>query len=155
MGFELVQVRFMKGARSTTLQVMAEPVDRQRTMTVEDCAEISHAISAVLDVADPVASAYRLEVSSPGVDRPLARPVDFERFAGQSARIELDEPLDGRRKFRGVLAGLEDGRVVLNVDGVTHRLAIDRIAKAKLTVADGVFGKRGEKRRVGRSQRTG
>jgi ribosome maturation factor RimP len=140
MGFELVQVRFMKGARSTTLQIMAEPVDRQRTMTVEDCAEISHAVSAVLDVADPVPGAYRLEVSSPGIDRPLVRPGDYARFAGQPARLELSEPIGGRRRFHGVLAGLDGEEVLIDVEGARHRLPLARIGKARLTLSEGLLG---------------
>jgi ribosome maturation factor RimP len=140
MGFELVQVRFMKGARSTTLQIMAEPVDRQRTMTVEDCAEISHAVSAVLDVADPVPGAYRLEVSSPGIDRPLVRPGDYARFAGQPARLELSEPIGGRRRFHGVLAGLDGEEVLIDLEGARHRLPLARIGKARLTLSEGLLG---------------
>jgi ribosome maturation factor RimP len=156
MGFELVQVRFMKGARSTTLQVMAEPRDRQRIMTVDDCAELSHAISAVLDVADPVAGTYRLEVSSPGIDRPLVKAADYDRFAGEPARIELDEPIEGRRKFTGRLGGLDDGDVLLNVEGVEHRLPLRRIGKAKLMAAEELLGTANRTgRRGGRAQRTG
>jgi ribosome maturation factor RimP len=130
----------MKGARSTTLQIMAEPVDRQRTMTVEDCAEISHAVSAVLDVADPVPGAYRLEVSSPGIDRPLVRPADYARFAGRPARLELSEPIGGRRRFHGVLAGLDGEEVLIDVEGARHRLPLARIGKARLTLSEGLLG---------------
>lgn len=142
MGFELVQVRLMKGAGSTTLQVMAEPADRKRTMTVEDCAEISHAVSAVLDVADPIAGAYRLEVSSPGIDRPLVRGEDFARFAGSPARIELIDPVDGRKRFQGVLGGFADGEVLIEVGGERLRFPLARIGKAKLTVAESLIGAR-------------
>ena len=130
----------MKGARSTTLQIMAEPADRQRTMTVEDCAEISHAVSAVLDVADPVPGAYRLEVSSPGVDRPLVRPADYARFTGQPARLELSEPIEGRRRFQGVLAGLDGEEVLIDVDGNRQRFPLTRIGKARLTLSEGLLG---------------
>jgi ribosome maturation factor RimP len=148
MGFELVQVRFMKGPGSTTLQVMAEPLDRGRGMTVEDCAEISHAVSAVLDVADPIAGAYRLEVSSPGVDRPLVKPEDFVRFAGSAARIELTEPAEGRKRFMGTLAGCADGEVLIEVEGERLRFPLARIGKAKLTVAESLIGaRRGAPRR--------
>lgn len=148
MGFELVQVRFMKGPGSTTLQVMAEPFDRERGMTVEDCAEISHAVSAVLDVADPVAGAYRLEVSSPGVDRPLVKGADFARFAGSAARLELGEAMNGRKRFQGVLAGFADGEVLIEVDGERLRFPLARIGKAKLTVAESLIGaRRGTPRR--------
>lgn len=110
MGFELVQVRLTGGGRPT-LQITAEPADHSRAMTVEDCAAISHAVSAVLDVADPIPQAYRLEVSSPGIERPLVTAEHFRRFAGHRARLETEEPIGGRRRFTGVL-GACDGEVV-------------------------------------------
>jgi ribosome maturation factor RimP len=142
MGFELVTVRFMKGARSTTLQVMAEPQDRARPMTVEDCAEISHAVSAVLDVADPVAGAYRLEISSPGLDRPLVKAADYARFAGRPAKLELSESIDaeGRKRFQGVLAGLDGEEVLIDVDGERKSFPLARIAKGKLLLSDQTIG---------------
>lgn len=99
LGYELVRVQ-INGQTNRTLQIMAERKDR-RDMTVDDCAEISRNISAILDVEDPVPGAYDLEVSSPGIDRPLVRRDDFERFAGQVARVETGRPIDGRRRFRG------------------------------------------------------
>lgn len=143
LGFELVQVRLM-GGRRTTLQVMAEPLDHDQTMTVEDCAVISHAISAVLDVADPIAGAYALEVSSPGIDRPLVRPEDFERFKGFEARLDLDPPHDGRKRLKGRLGGLvvgesEDGVVLLDVDGAEWRVPLGRVKKAKLVLTDALI----------------
>ena len=107
MGYRLVRVMITSGRRAT-LQVMAEPFD-DRPMTVEDCAEISRSVSALLDVADPIAGAYMLEVSSPGIDRPLVRPEDYDRFSGFEARIELARPLEGRKRFRGRLLGLAEG----------------------------------------------
>src|SRR6516164_3227845 len=104
MGYELVRVQFAGGDRRPTLQIMAERADR-RPMAVEDCAEISRMLSAVLDVEDPVQGAYVLEVSSPGIDRPLLRQADYERFSGFEARIELSRPMEGRRRYRGRLAG--------------------------------------------------
>lgn len=114
MGFELVIVRVHGGQRPRLL-VMAEPTDRQRRMTVEDCAEISHAVSAVLDVADPIAGAYTLEVSSPGIDRPLVRREDFVRFAGERVRLETEEPIAGRRRFLGRLEGIAGDDVLIEV----------------------------------------
>ena len=107
----------MIGGTRRTLQVMAEPVDRTHRMTVDDCAAISHAISAVLDVADPIPGAYALEVSSPGIDRPLARREDFSRFAGFEVKLESEEPVEGQRRFRGILRGLEGDAVVVEQDG--------------------------------------
>jgi ribosome maturation factor RimP len=137
MGFQLVQVR-MAGTARRTLQVMAEPLDRTRRMTVDDCAEISHAISAVLDVADPIPGAYSLEVSSPGIDRPLVRPEDFARFAGFEAKLECAEPIEGRRRFRGVLRGLEGDDVVLveQEEAGLVRIPHAAVRKAKLTLSE-------------------
>src|SRR5437773_11488495 len=103
MGYRLVRVALI-GAQRPTLQVMAERRD-EAAMTVEDCADISRSISALIDVEDPIAGAYLLEVSSPGIDRPLVRPEDYDRFAGFEARIELGEPVDGRKRYRVRLPG--------------------------------------------------
>ena len=112
-GFRLVRVA-MSGREGKTVQVMAERADG--TMTIEDCETISREISALLDVQDPIAGAYRLEVSSPGIDRPLVRPSDFEDWVGHEAKIELKEPIDGRKRFRGCLEGFEDGEIRIEVD---------------------------------------
>ena len=111
MGYVLVRVRFAGGGRPT-LQVMAERVDGAG-MTVEDCAEVSRTLSALLDVEAPLPGAYLLEVSSPGIDRPLIRPADYQRFAGRQAAIETQRPIDGRKRFRGRLDGLAHGGVRL------------------------------------------
>jgi ribosome maturation factor RimP len=134
MGYRLVRVA-LTGARRTTLQVMAERCD-EAPMTVEDCADISRSISAVLDVADPIAGAYMLEVSSPGIDRPLVRPEDYDRFAGFEARIELASPVAGRKRFRGRLLGREGGDVRLASEAGEVRLPLAGIAKAKLVLTD-------------------
>jgi ribosome maturation factor RimP len=105
-------------------------------MTVEDCAEISRAVSALLDVADPIAEAYLLEVSSPGIDRPLVRPEDYDRFAGLEARIDLSSPLDGRKRFRGRVLGRDGDHVRLAVEGDEVRLPFAAIARAKLVLND-------------------
>src|SRR5207302_5075292 len=112
MGYRLVRVMQAGGLHRPTVQVMAERGD-EAAMTVEDCAQISRSISALLDVADPIAGAYMLEVSSPGIDRPLVRPEDYDRFAGFEARIDLGEPLDGRKRFRGRLLGRAEQHVRL------------------------------------------
>lgn len=136
MGYELVRVQ-MLGTQRRTLQVMAERRDR-RPMTVEDCADISRAVSAVLDVADPIRGAYTLEVSSPGIDRPLVRPEDFERFAGFEAKVETSRIVGGRRRFRGRLVGLSptgDVRMTTD-DGEDLDLPFAEIDKAKLVLTD-------------------
>src|ERR1044071_6793019 len=116
MGYRLVRLMQTGGLKRPTLQVMAERRD-DAPMTVDDCAEISRSVSALLDVADPIAGAYLLEVSSPGIDRPLVRPEDYDRFAGFEARVDLAGPLDiagqgtanqgGRKRFRGRILGRE------------------------------------------------
>ena len=140
MGYRLVRLMQTGGLRRPTLQVMAERRD-EAPMTVEDCAEISRAVSALLDVADPIAGAYMLEVSSPGIDRPLVRPEDYDRFAGFEARIDLAHPLDiagrgGRKRFRGRVLGREGDHVRLAADGGEVRLPLDAIARAKLVLTD-------------------
>ena len=134
MGYELVRV-MSTGGRRPTLQVMAERVDRAG-MTVDDCAEISRAVSAILDVEDPIKEAYQLEVSSPGIDRPLIKPLDFERFAGFEARVETDRAIEGQRKFRGRLLGLEDEAVRLALPDGERAIPLASIRKAKLVLTD-------------------
>jgi ribosome maturation factor RimP len=137
-GFRLVRVA-ISGREGTTLQVMAERADG--SMTIEDCEAVSREISALLDVHDPIAGAYRLEVSSPGIDRPLVRPSDFEDWAGHEAKIELSQPIDGRKRFRGRLEGFEGGEVRIEVDlGEAGRqvigLPVGLIGEAKLVLTD-------------------
>lgn len=134
LGYELVRVR-ISGSQQQTLQIMAERVNG-KNMTVEDCATISREVSALFDVEDPVSGAYTLEVSSPGLDRPLTRLKDFERFAGLEARIELHRPLEGQRRFRGRLAGIKDDMVHIDVDGEVAELPFAEIDRAKLILND-------------------
>ncbi|QBF34101.1 ribosome maturation factor RimP [Thalassococcus sp. S3] len=133
MGYELVRVRLMSG-KSTTLQIMADKADGG--IEVDDCAEISNAVSAVLDVEDPILDAYTLEVSSPGIDRPLTRLKDFETFEGYEAKLETAELIDGRRRFKGVLAGVEDDEVLINIEEGTIGLQFDWLSDAKLVLTD-------------------
>ena len=139
MGFELVRVRLM-GGKEPTLQIMADRADGG--IEVDDCAEISTAIGAVLDVEDPILDAYTLEVSSPGIDRPLTRLKDFEAYEGYDAKIETAESIDGRRRFRGVLAGVEGNEVLINVPSpgevgeITIGLDFDWLSEAKLVLTD-------------------
>ncbi|HLI19997.1 MAG TPA: ribosome maturation factor RimP [Stellaceae bacterium] len=135
MGYSIVRVAFTGGRSRPTLQIMAER-QADGTMTVEDCETVSHTVSALLDVADPIASSYVLEVSSPGIDRPLTRRADYERFAGFEAKIEMQRPVDGRRRFRGKLMGLEGDDAKLMVGADTLRLPLDAIARAKLVLTD-------------------
>jgi ribosome maturation factor RimP len=137
-GFRLVRVA-ISGREGKTLQVMVERADG--TMTIEDCEAVSREISALLDVHDPIAGAYRLEVSSPGIDRPLVRPSDFEDWAGHEAKIELNAPIDGRKRFRGILEGFEDGEIRIEIDlGEAGRqvigLPVGLVGEAKLVLTD-------------------
>jgi len=134
MGYRLVRVVVTNGRRAT-LQVMAERID-DAPMTVDDCALISRSVSALLDVADPIAGAYLLEISSPGIDRPLVRPEDYDRFSGFEARIELTEPFAGRKRFRGRLLGTADGEVRLATEAGEARLPLASVARARLVLTD-------------------
>ncbi|RPE64683.1 ribosome maturation factor RimP [Pacificibacter maritimus] len=138
MGFELVRIRLMSSTKSKTLQIMAERPTGG--IEVDECAQISTAVSAVLDVEDPIEDEFTLEVSSPGIDRPLTRLKDFETFEGYEARIETEEMFDGRRRFKGELAGVEDGDVLINIiengETVTIGLKFDWLSDAKLILTD-------------------
>ena len=134
MGYEVVRVQISGGQRAI-LQIMAERADGA-PMTVEDCADISRSVSALLDVEDPIREAYTLEVSSPGIDRPLTRLKDFERFAGFEARLESRMAIDGRKRFKGMLKGVEDGLVCIDTEQGPARLEFDNILRAKLVLTD-------------------
>ena len=140
MGYRLVRVA-LTGAQRPTLQVMAERRD-EAAMTVEDCANISRSISALLDVADPIERAYRLEISSPGIDRPLVRRSDFERFAGHVVKVEMAVAIDGRRRFRGTLLGVDGDKARLRrADAAADEnpdvlLPIEEMAEAKLVLTN-------------------
>jgi ribosome maturation factor RimP len=133
-GFELVRVMLTGGDRPT-LQIMADRAD-ETPITVDDCADISRVVSAILDVEDPIKSAYTLEVSSPGIDRPLVRRKDFERFAGFVAKLETGAPIDGRRRFRGRLLGVEGDDVRLELDTGETSIPLSAIDRAKLVMTD-------------------
>jgi len=140
MGFRLVRVKVQGGGTADRIvQLMTERPDG--SITIDACEAISKGISPVLDVADPISGAYRLEISSPGIDRPLVRPSDFEDWSGHEARIELTEPVGGRKRFKGVLEGFEDGEVRIQADtgehGVQHLgLPVNLISEAKLVLTD-------------------
>lgn len=137
LGFEVVRIRVM-GGKTNTLQIMAERPEGG--IEVDECAEISNAISVLLDVEDPLEDAYALEVSSPGIDRPLTRLKDFETFEGYEAKIETTEMIDGRRRFKGMLAGVEGDDVLLNLDvnGETQTVGLnfDWLSDAKLVLTE-------------------
>ena len=141
MGLSLVRVAFFGGESDPTLQVMAERPDT-RQLTIDDCADLSRRISVHLDALeeagkDPIAQAYRLEVSSPGIDRPLTRRTDFADWAGHEAKVALKEKLNGRQRFNGLLVGIDGDMVtILDKEEVEHKLPFDAIDTAKLVLTD-------------------
>jgi len=135
LGFDLVRVKLFGAAGDITLQVMAERPDT-RQLTIDDCAALSRRVSDLFDEKDPIEDAYRLEVSSPGIDRPLTRLTDFARWAGHEAKIETATMIDGRKRFRGILKGLDGSDVVLQMGKDTITLAFRAIAEAKLVLTD-------------------
>lgn len=137
LGFELVRVQ-LSGSQRPTLQVMAEPASG-RVMSVEDCAQVSRAISALLDVEDPIAGTYSLEVSSPGIDRPLTRTKDYERFMGHEAKIETNAPIDGRKRFKGAIKAVDAKAVALDVESAEIRIPFAAIHKSKLVLTDALI----------------
>ena len=149
VGFEIVRLRLMGANEQRRLQIMAERPDGD--MNVEDCAKLSRAVSELLDAADPIAGEYLLEVSSPGIDRPLTRLKDFETYEGLEARLELDRIADGRKRFKGVLAGVEDDNVAIDLDGEAETALVPFawIIEAKLVLNDELM-KRGAATRAAR-----
>ena len=133
LGFELIRVTY-GGGRKPTLQIMAERPDG--TMNVDDCATLSREVSLLLDVEDPLPEEYLLEVSSPGIDRPLTRAKDFERWIGFDAKIELNEQLDGRRRFRGKMLKFDGEIISISTDEGDFDLAYADVSKAKLLLTD-------------------
>jgi ribosome maturation factor RimP len=134
LDLEIVRVRVM-GSRTPILQIMAELPDG--TMTVEKCAKLSRRLSPLLDAEDPIVSEYTLEVSSPGIDRPLTRAGDFARWVSHEVRIEIGMPVDGRKRFHGVIDGEQDGVVTVTLkDGGTAQIAITEMIKASLVLTD-------------------
>ncbi len=138
LGFRLVRVQ-VSGRDGKTVQIMAERPDG--TINIDDCETISRQVSALLDVNDVVAGSYRLEVSSPGIDRPLVRPSDFESWAGNEAKIELRQPVSGRKRYRGIIEGYDAGeaRIVVDLEGVGKTVVgfpVELISDARLVLTD-------------------
>lgn len=138
LGFEMVRVRLSNGNPST-LQIMADRLDGQ--IGVDELAEINTSVGTVLDVEDPIPENYTLEISSPGIDRPLTRKKDFDSFQGFEAKIETTELIDGRRRFRGVLAGVNNDEVLINLEEGTIGLKFTWLSDARLVLSDDLIKK--------------
>lgn len=134
-GFDLVRVLFSGAEKDNTLQIMVERLDG-KNMTSDDCEKLSHSISALLDVEDVIDSRYLLEISSPGIDRPLVKFADYDRFKGREAKIETLLPIDGRKRFKGKLLGTDGEQVVLDFEGKEIKIDFSAITKAKLVLTD-------------------
>lgn len=143
MGFDVVRIMTI-GQQRPTLQIMIERKSREN-LTVDDCAEVSRAVSAVLDEKDPIDGEYSLEVSSPGLDRPLTTPEHFARFAGYEAKVETDEPADGRKRFKGRIAAMhDDGTIDFEMDGKEYKIPFAAVTKAKLILTDALLSEQAE-----------
>ena len=152
LGLAVVRVRLMGGTLRRRLQIMAERVI-DNDISVEECARLSRAVSEVFDAADPISGEYLLEVSSPGIDRPLTRLIDFDLFEGYEARLETDRMVEGRKRFKGVLAGVEGENIAVDLDGEddTALIPFEWIADAKLVLTDELL-KRGAALRAARGE---
>ena len=135
MGYNLVQVKLADGTRRKTLTIMAERLD-DVFMSFDDCTQISQTVSALLDVDDPITGAYDLEVSSPGLDRPLTKLADFTRYAGYEIKCDMLIPVEGRKRFKGILKGITGQTISIEVDGAPLSFAFGNIRTAKLVVTD-------------------
>ena len=129
LGYQLVGVEYIQGGQSPVLRIY---IDAEQGIGIEDCERVSHQVSGVLDVEDPIKQAYMLEISSPGFDRPLFKPHDFERFVGSQAKISMKLPVNGRRNFSGELQGFDNGDILIEVDGEVYALPLAKLAKARL-----------------------
>ena len=136
LGYEIVRV-LLQGGDVKTVQIMVERADR-KDMTLDDCEKVSRTVSALLDVDDPFSGRYMLEISSPGIDRPLIKAMDYVRFAGFDAKVETLVPLNGRRRFKGKILGLTDDEKSVRLDAEEGQVSIEleNISKAKLILTD-------------------
>lgn len=135
MGYEIVRVRVSESGQDKLVQILADRLDGD-AITIDQCTDITHAVSAILDVEDPITSAYRLEVGSAGMDRPLTKAKDYDRFAGRQVKIETVLPLDGRRRFKGELRGIADQDITLETEEGTVVIPLGQVQEAKLIITD-------------------
>ena len=149
LGFDIVRIRLHAQRGTQVLQIMAEPAGDSREMTVQDCALISRHVSAIMDVEDPISSAYNLEISSPGIDRPLNNAADFGRFIGHEASIEMEWPVEGRKRFKGEILAVDGDEVRLKLDEKNEAvLDIAGMQQAKLALTDALIAEHLAKRKA-------
>ena len=129
LGYMLVGIEYVKNGQNTVLRIY---IDSDQGISIEDCERVSHQVNGVLEVEDPINSAYSLEVSSPGFDRPLFKQQDFERFVGVQAKVVMKLPIQGRRNFKGLLDGFSEGNILIEVDGEVYELPLTKMSKARL-----------------------
>ena len=129
LGYELVGVEYVKNGSNTVLRIY---IDAEQGVSIEDCERVSHQVSGILEVEEPITSAYNLEVSSPGFDRPLFKERDFVRFIDNEVKITMKLPVQGRRNFKGRLEGMSDGNILIEVDGEVYELPLTKLSKARL-----------------------
>ena len=129
LGYELIEIEYLMENGSMVLRLY---LDSPKGITIDDCAEASRMISAFMDQSDFISSEYLLEVSSPGIERPIRKPCDFERFIGESVKLKTVTPIEGRRRYKGILAGFSDGLIAIDVDGTIHQVHIENVKRAKL-----------------------
>lgn len=155
LGFDVVRIRITAQRGTQVLQIMAEPLGDTREMTVEDCAQISRHVSAIMDVEDPISSAYNLEVSSPGIDRPLTSAEDFTHYIGHEASVEMEWPVEGRKRFKGEILAVKGDEVRLKLDGKNEAvLEISGMQQAKLALTDALIQQHLKKRAAQQEQQT-
>lgn len=129
LGYMLVGIEYVKNGQNTVLRIY---IDSDQGISIEDCERVSHQVNGILEVEDPINSAYSLEVSSPGFDRPLFKQQDFERFVGVQAKVVMKLPIQGRRNFKGLLDGFSEGNILIEVDGEVYELPLTKMSKARL-----------------------
>ena len=129
LGYMLVGIEYVKNGQDTVLRIY---IDSDQGISIEDCERVSHQVNGILEVEDPINSAYSLEVSSPGFDRPLFKQQDFERFVGVQAKVVMKLPIQGRRNFKGLLDGFSEGNILIEVDGEVYELPLTKMSKARL-----------------------
>ncbi len=147
MGYELVRLKLMGGAKQPTLQIMADRLDGA-SISVEDCTRLSHSIGALLEVEDPLKTAYMLEISSAGIDRPLTKPEHYPRQIGKEIKVETALPIEGRRRFKGTLEAVEEDQIILRMDGEACVLPFNNIHSAQLVFSEDLLKTKAQKKKV-------